>query len=191
MSKRPKIGVLFSRVRIEEKWIFAAFEQRGIDYDRLDNRRVQFDLSDPSCWMQYDVILERSINYSRGLYALRILNAWGIPTVNTAKVAEICGDKIATTTTLTQAGIPQPVTKIAFTPEAALRAIESIGYPVVLKPAVGSWGHCLQKSMTVKPRKPSWNIKRRSAPTSTPSSTSRNTSPNRTGTSAWGSSTIK
>lgn len=145
MKKRPRIGVLYSRLRVEEKWIFAAFEERGIDYERLDNRKINFDLENPTPWLQYDAILERSINYSRGLYALRILNDWGIPTVNTAAVAEICGDKISTTSALTQAGVPQPKTIIAFTPESALEAIESIGYPVVLKPVIGSWGRLLAK----------------------------------------------
>ncbi|RPJ38855.1 MAG: RimK family alpha-L-glutamate ligase, partial [Chloroflexi bacterium] len=35
--------------------------------------------------------------------------------------------------------------KVAFTPEAALEAIEELGYPVVLKPPVGSWGRLLAK----------------------------------------------
>jgi [lysine-biosynthesis-protein LysW]--L-2-aminoadipate ligase len=34
---------------------------------------------------------------------------------------------------------------VAHTPEAALQAIERLGYPVVLKPAVGSWGRLLSK----------------------------------------------
>jgi [lysine-biosynthesis-protein LysW]--L-2-aminoadipate ligase len=74
-----------------------------------------------------------------------MLNGWGIPTVNTARVAEICGNKLTTTAVLDAAGIAQPRTLAAFTPEAALDAIESIGYPVVLKPVVGSWGRMLSK----------------------------------------------
>ncbi|MGB9799516.1 MAG: lysine biosynthesis protein LysX [Thermanaerothrix sp.] len=140
-----RIGVLYSRLRVEEKWIFAALEQRGVDYERLDDRFVHFDLDNPGPWLQYDAILERSISYARGLYALRVLNAWGIPTVNTAAVAEVCGDKLATTAALTRAGIPQPRTVVAFTAEAALEAIEQLGYPVVLKPVVGSWGRLLSK----------------------------------------------
>nr|WP_299025107.1 lysine biosynthesis protein LysX [uncultured Thermanaerothrix sp.] len=143
--RRLRIGVLYSRLRVEEKWIFAALEQRGVDYERLDDRFVHFDLDNPGPWLQYDAILERSISYARGLYALRVLNAWGIPTVNTAAVAEVCGDKLATSAALTRAGIPQPRTVVAFTAEAALEAIEQLGYPVVLKPVVGSWGRLLSK----------------------------------------------
>ena len=145
MSDRLRIGVLYSRVRVEEKWIFAALEQRGVDYERLDDRKVFFDLDHPGDWKQYDAVLERSISYSSGLNILRILNAWGIPTVNTARVAEACGDKLATSAALAKANLPQPRNLVAFSTEAALEAIETIGYPVVIKPVVGSWGRLLAK----------------------------------------------
>ena len=145
MSKQPKIGVLYSRVRVEEKWIFAVLEQLGIDYDRLDDRKFFFDVNNPEPWLKYDAILERSISYARGLYSTKILNAWGIPTVNTADVAEICGNKLATASALATKNVPQPETRVAYTVAAALEAIEEMGYPVVLKPMVGSWGRLLAK----------------------------------------------
>jgi [lysine-biosynthesis-protein LysW]--L-2-aminoadipate ligase len=145
MQNRLRIGVLFSRVRVEEKWIFAAMERRGLDYERLDDRRLFFDLDHPEPWQQFDAILERSISYTSGLYALRILNSWGVPTVNTAAVAEACGDKLATSNALGKAGVPQPRIMVAFSTESALEAIECLGYPVVLKPVVGSWGRLLAK----------------------------------------------
>ena len=139
------IGVLYSRVRVEEKWIFAAMDRLGVRYDRLDDRRVSFDLHHPEPWLEYDVVLERSLSYTNGLYALRLLNGWGIPTVNTAAVAELCGDKLATSAALAQAGVPQPRASLAFSVESALEAMERLGYPVVLKPPVGSWGRLLAK----------------------------------------------
>lgn len=145
MQKRLHIGVLYSRVRVEEKWIFAAMEKRGLDYERLDDRAISFDLENPAPWRAFDAVLERSISFTNGLYALRILNSFGVPTVNTALVAEICGDKLTTSAMLAKAGAPQPRNVVAFTPEAALEAIEAFGYPVVLKPVVGSWGRLLAK----------------------------------------------
>jgi len=140
-----KIGILLSRVRVEEKWLLAALESRHIAHDRIDDGEVNFRLDDPSEWMQYDAILERSLSYVRGLYATSVLNSWGIPTVNMASVAQVCGDKLATSAALSRAGIAQPRLRVAFTPEAALEAIEELGYPVVLKPVVGSWGRLLSK----------------------------------------------
>ena len=145
MQKRLRIGVLYSRVRVEEKWIFNALEKRGIEYERLDDRAISFDLENPAAWLAFDAVLERSISYNSGLYALRILNAFGVPTVNTAVVAEACGDKLTTSTLLAKAKLPQPRNVVAFTPESALQALEELGYPAVVKPVVGSWGRLLAK----------------------------------------------
>ena len=138
-----RIGVLCSRIRAEEKLLFEAFTRRRLEFDKIDDRGIVFEIgAEPP---RYDVVLERCLHHSRALYALRILNQWGVPTVNTYEVALTCGDKINTTTALAAAGVPSPRTLIAFTPESALQAIERLGYPVVLKPAVGSWGRLLAK----------------------------------------------
>jgi [lysine-biosynthesis-protein LysW]--L-2-aminoadipate ligase len=131
---------------VEEKWLMAAFEQRGVDYDRIDDGEMVFDFDNgPGLWGKYDAVLLRSVSFMRGLYGAQMLNAWGIPTVNMAHVAATCGDKLATSAALKQAGVPQPRLRVAFTPEAALKAIEELGYPVVMKPIVGSWGRLLAK----------------------------------------------
>src|SRR5512140_3193124 len=122
-----KIGVIYSRARVEEKLLFEALEQRGLAYDRIDDRDLVFDLERPEQWQQDDVILERCINHSRALYALKILNDWGIPTVNTAHVADVCGNKLVTSSALIRAGVASPKVKVAFTPESALQAIEELG----------------------------------------------------------------
>ena len=144
-----RVGILYSRVRAEEKLLFEAFQQRGVDFDLIDDRRLVFDLTDSSkgsdALGHFDVVVERCINHSRALYSLRILNDRGVETVNTAHVADVCGNKLQTTSALTAAGVPSPRTLVAYTPESALEAIEELGYPVVLKPAVGSWGRLLSK----------------------------------------------
>lgn len=142
MSKM-RIGVLCSRIRVEEKLLLVELERRGLDVVRIDDNEVVFDLNEGR--YAYDVVLERSIHHSRALYALRALNDAGVPTVNTAAVADVCGDKFKTTQALIRAGVPTPRTRMAFTPGAALRAIEELGYPVVLKPAIGSWGRLIAK----------------------------------------------
>ena len=139
-----RIGVLFSRVRVEEKLLFEKMETRGIPFDQIDDRQIILDFS-RNGWTQYDVIFERCITHSRALYSLRILGDLGIPTVNTFEVINTCGDKLLTNAALVRAGIPTPRTLIAYTPESALEAIERLGYPVVLKPVIGSWGRLLSK----------------------------------------------
>lgn len=138
------IAMLLSRIRVEEKLLLQAFERQGVDIDIIDDRQVIFDLHQNG-WSQYNVVVERCVNHSRALYALRILNDWGIPTVNSYEVALICGNKLETTSALIRDKVPTPRCKVAFTPESALQAIEEMGYPVVLKPAIGSWGRLLSK----------------------------------------------
>ena len=62
--------------------------QKGVEYEKIDDREIVFQLNDKDASaFAYDVILERSVNHSRALYALQIFNDWGIKTVNTAEVA--------------------------------------------------------------------------------------------------------
>jgi len=136
-----KLGVMYSRVRVEEKLLFEEFAQRGIPLGRIDDRELIFELGQTT--FPYDVVLERCINHSRALYGLKLLEDAGITTVNTYRVADTCGNKILTSSALTRQGVASPRTLIAFTPESALEAIEEVGYPAVLKPAVGSWGRLL------------------------------------------------
>jgi [lysine-biosynthesis-protein LysW]--L-2-aminoadipate ligase len=135
--------VLLSRVRVEEKFLLAELERREVEVVRFDDRTLTLDLHRQV--IDCDVVLERCINHLRALYTLRVLNDWDVPTVNSYDVANICGDKLLTSAALVRAGVPTPRTVIAYTPESALIAIEGIGYPVVLKPAVGSWGRLLAR----------------------------------------------
>src|SRR2546423_239116 len=137
------VGILCSRIRVEEKALFEALRRRVVPFERLDEDRIKFAIGSP--FPHAGVVLDRSIHHGRSLYALTLLNVARVPTVNRAKVARICGDKILTTAALARAGVPVPRTVVTFTREAALEAIEAIGYPVVLKPMVGSWGRLLAK----------------------------------------------
>ncbi len=140
-----RIGVLFSRLRVEEKWLFAALDKRNLAYDQLQDREVTFDLTTADKWQRYDAVIIRSLSTSRGLYAAQALNNIDVPTINSHAVAAVCSDKVATTTALARAGLPQPRTRLAFTGEAAIAAGEELGYPYVVKPVVGSWGRLVNR----------------------------------------------
>jgi len=137
-----KIGLLHSLIRREEKLLIQAFRNAGVEPVMIDDRQLIMDFHHAP---DIDILVERSINHSRALHALRLFESAGIPCVNTHKVAQICGDKLLTTAALKDHGIAQPESRVAFTEESALAAIEELGYPVVLKPAVGSWGRLLSK----------------------------------------------
>lgn len=175
-GSRPggRLAVLASRVRFEEKRIFAALERRGVRYTHLDTRRITAGLDGltgrPTAahgtgagppagerheppneapneapyegpygeW--YGAALNREISHSRAYYASLLLEAGGVPVVNSAETIAVCGDKLRTSLELHRAGLPTPRTSLALTPDAALTALEEFGYPAVVKPLTGSWG---------------------------------------------------
>jgi len=95
MTKRLRIGVLYSRVRVEEKWIFASIERRGLDTKGwMTGWSISTWKSEP--WRQYDAILERSISYTQWFVRLRIFNIWA-SRPSTRRGGGGCGDKLITT----------------------------------------------------------------------------------------------
>ncbi len=139
-----KIGFLHTILRPEEKYLIEELNNRdNVELIKIDVRKLSFHLGRDN--FDADLILERCINHSRALHAMRLFEAAGIKCVNSYHVATICGDKLLTSVALYENNIPQPEVSVAFTEKSAVEAIEKIGYPVVLKPAVGSWGRLLAK----------------------------------------------
>ncbi len=130
--------------------LLTAFEASKTEFEFIDDRKLRFEAAPDISSQPWDLsacsaVLLRSVSQSRTLNSLYVLEAAGVKTVNTRQVVETCGDKILTTLALTRLGVPSPRTAVAFTTDTALQAIEEIGYPAVLKPAVGSWGRLLSK----------------------------------------------
>jgi len=139
-----RIGFLYTRLRAEEKYLLEELEKRpNVEIVRVKDDGQFFDISHIS--EPLDVLFERSVSYSRGLYISKIYEANGVKVVNSPEVAERCGDKYVTSQILVKNGIPTPRVLMAFDEESALAAVEAMGYPCVLKPVVGSWGRLLAK----------------------------------------------
>jgi [lysine-biosynthesis-protein LysW]---L-2-aminoadipate ligase len=140
-----RVGMLCTRVGVEEKLLLEEFRTRSVTLEMIDPRTIHFRLEERDAWSEYDVVFDRLISFSQSQAILEILDGWAIPTVNNLRVVNVCGNKLATSVALEAHHVPTPRVRVAFTPEAALAAIEELGYPAVLKPAVGSWGRLLGK----------------------------------------------
>lgn len=141
---KMRIGFLHSLIRPEEKLLIKELQSRSeIELILLDDRRIEFDIAADD--FGFDLVLNRSFNQSAALNAVRLFESLGTRCISSAHTAGICGDKVHTSAVLRAAGIQQPDVRVAFSEKAALSAIEKMGYPVVLKPAVGSWGRLLSK----------------------------------------------
>jgi [lysine-biosynthesis-protein LysW]--L-2-aminoadipate ligase len=152
------IGILGSRIRVEEKLLLGALRERGVGFERLDSRQLAFEMSrngsndsgefairNPQSAIHCDAVLVRCLSHSRAYYLTRWLDSIGVLAVSPHQAIATCGDKMLTSAALQEAGVPIPRTRVAFTRDAALEAIEEMGYPVVLKPLFGSWGRLLAR----------------------------------------------
>ena len=97
-----KIGVLCSRVRIEEKMLLTALRERGVDYERVDPRGLALDLRGNG-WDAYDAVLVRCLSHSRAYYVTRWLDHVGVPAISSHQTVANCGDKLLTNAVLQEA----------------------------------------------------------------------------------------
>lgn len=130
---------LHARLRVEEKLLLQALAARGAAFQTQDMRQLHLRVDGPS-QVGASLVWDRSLSFGRALAAMRSFSAAGALCLNRPEVIETCGDKLRTHLALSSAGVPTPRTRIAFSASSALEACEELGWPVVSKPVVGSWG---------------------------------------------------
>ena len=138
------IGLLHSTIRGDEKLLIQAASKLNLKLELIDVRSQIFN---PDTYRpNFNLALERCVSTTAGLHAVRFLEAIGIPVVNSCQIALLCEDKFATSLALSQAHIPTPKFALVFSEAQAKQAIDQLGgYPVVVKPPIGSWGRLLAK----------------------------------------------
>ncbi|MCK4952653.1 lysine biosynthesis protein LysX [Candidatus Bathyarchaeota archaeon] len=137
------MGLVYDRIRWEEKELIRASKEAGVPLKLIDAKKVYINLFENANVLKKvfeSVVLQRCVSYFRGLHITAILENMEFTVINPLNVSLTCGNKLFTTLALTKAGVPTPKTVMAFTPQTALNALDALGYPAVLKPVVGSWG---------------------------------------------------
>lgn len=136
-----EVSILCDKVRFEEKSLYEKAQNKGIKSEIVDAKTVSVGTySKKKDFYLGDVILQRCVSYYRGLYLTSCLEFLGFKVINRFDVGQICGNKLITSIKLEQNKIPTPKTQFAFSAESGLESIKKSGFPLVLKPIVGSWG---------------------------------------------------
>jgi [lysine-biosynthesis-protein LysW]---L-2-aminoadipate ligase len=142
-----RIGMIWSRIRNDEKMLIDAAQRRGVELVPIDDRELVLPVHEaPKELLGYDAFLERGLSYTTSHYVTMALEQYGLTCVNPHRVLANCGDKALTSLLLARHGVATPRTYLAFDEASSLRAVESAGYPAVLKPVVGSWGRLIAKA---------------------------------------------
>jgi len=136
-----KVCIVFDRLRSEEKMLEKQAIELGHDITMLDAKITQINTDSSKNDFQFgDVVLERCVSYFRGLHFTACLEFLDVPVINEYEIARICGNKLFMSLLLKKHGVPTPKTYFSFSADAARENLEKVGYPLVLKPVIGSWG---------------------------------------------------
>lgn len=135
------IDIIFDKLRFEEKALYDSAKKRGLRAQLIDAKNLTIRTTSKKADLHFgDIVLQRSVSHFRGLYVTACLEFVGFRVINDFKVSQICGNKLVTSLQLARNNISVPNTAFAFSSEGARHLMNESGYPVVLKPVVGSWG---------------------------------------------------
>ncbi len=137
----PGLSILYDTIRWEEKALFDAAKKKGVDTKMVDCKSLSIDLDKTE--ERYGTAIQRCVGYYRSLHSTAALEGKGVNVINSLNTSIFAGNKLFTHMLLVKNGIPTPFSAVAFSEEAALEILEKRGYPMVLKPTVGSWGRMI------------------------------------------------
>jgi len=138
------IGILHTTIRGDEKLIIEAAKKRNIQIKLVDVREEI--LNRKTYKSDFNVALQRCVSTVKGTHATRFFESINVSVINNSTVAAICEDKFITSLLLQKANVQVPDFAMVFNASQAIKAIEEMGgFPIVIKPPLGSWGRLLAK----------------------------------------------
>lgn len=139
-----RLGICYTIVSAENKLLSDSAKKLGVELGRVVDSEAVLGITG-SATKEYDAILQRSVSYSRSLYLTYYYERLGTQVISSYDAARICGDKMLCSLELARAGVPTPKTLLAFSPESAKQAAATLGFPLVIKPVMGSWARMVQR----------------------------------------------
>lgn len=133
-----RIGITYTFLRKEELMLRDRARRYG-DVYMLHEDSIYFPNR-----LDLDLVIVRNIGFYKALYISRLFEETGATVVNPYRVILEAGDKLYATMRLMDR-VEVPRWGVAFTYNGVKSIVEDIGFPVVLKPVIGSWGRLLSR----------------------------------------------
>ena len=141
---KSSLTILYDTIRWEEKAIYEAARKRGIEVNKIDCKYLSIDLNQTEASPYKDkVIIQRCVSYFKSVHSTAALEGLGAYIINSLHTASICGNKLFAHMELQKAGVKTPKAISAFCEESAIASLDTLGYPAVIKPTIGSWGRLI------------------------------------------------
>ncbi len=139
----PDVTILYDTIRWEEKALLEAGKKNNINIQMVNCKKLALNLEKKP--EDYGVVIQRCVSYYRNLHSTAALEGLGVKVINCLNTGVFAGNKLFTHMLLKKFGVPTPDATVAFSKEAALQALETQGFPKIIKPTVGSWGRLISK----------------------------------------------
>ncbi|HJT83371.1 MAG TPA: lysine biosynthesis protein LysX [Nitrososphaeraceae archaeon] len=137
------LTLLYDTIRWEEKAIYEAAKKKGIELKKIDCKDLVIDLNTSNSEFSNQIIIQRCVSYFKSLHSTAALEGLGATVINPLNTAINCGNKLFTHMLMNKNGIQTPKVLTAFSSESALSALNDFGYPIIIKPTIGSWGRLI------------------------------------------------
>ena len=143
-KERTSLTILYDNIRWEEKALYEAAKKRGIEVNNANCKDLFIELNEnDSSLYRNKIIIQRCVSYFKSLHSTAALEGLGAHIINSLRTAILCGNKLFSHMELQKAGLKTPKAISAFSDISAMAALDSLGYPAVIKPTVGSWGRLI------------------------------------------------
>lgn len=135
------ISISYDRLRLEEKMLSEKIKELGHTASMIDAKVTHASTSSTKKSLGIgDVMLERCVSHYRGMFMTSIAEFANAIVINSRQVVSNCGNKLFMTLLLEKAKVATPKTYFALSAQGARECADAAGYPLVIKPLVGSWG---------------------------------------------------
>ncbi len=134
----PRIVFLYDIVRLDERMLIDRLRERS-EVELLHIPSAILPLSNEPM-VAGDIALQRCTSYYNAISSTIAVESWGLRVINNSFALAISEDKAWSLALMSKQGIPVPKTLLAYSIEGAVEAARKLGFPVVLKPVMGSWG---------------------------------------------------
>ncbi len=142
-EENSSISILFDNIRWEEKSIIDSAKKNNIPLKLIDCRELVLDLNDTKKKYENCIILQRCVSYFKSMHSTAALEGLGARMINPLYTSIMCGNKLFSHMDLQKHGIATPKALCTFSTQSAIDGINQFGYPVVIKPTIGSWGRMI------------------------------------------------
>jgi glutamate--LysW ligase ArgX len=126
-------------VRHDEKLLIEAFNNLGINVNIVKVDSELLPLTDGRV-LNNSVVLIRPLSAYNAIYSAIAFESMGALTINSSRALYVCNDKLLTYSYLIKEGLRIPKTYIALSSLAIKQAPTKLGFPLIDKPPIGSWG---------------------------------------------------